>query len=877
MKKYLFFIFIFSIQGFIANATHNRAGEITYYQISQFRYKATIVVYAKTSSNIPRPALGLYWGDGSNDSIPIKSTTSIGNDTEKREYEAEHTYGSFGTYTLFFEDPNRNGGVLNIPNSDLVPFYVETKLVLSPFLGFNNSPVLLQPPIDAGTVNQIFIHNPNAFDPDGDSLSYELIFCKGSTGLPIPGYTYPIGNISFSLDAITGDLVWNTPQICGEYNVAFLIKEWRNGINIGYVERDMQITIICNSTNEPPVITNLLDTCVEAGTVLNLVVVATDPTLPSDLVTLTATGSPFLLNDNSVFFQQPVSGLGGVTDTFTWNTNCSHVKRAAYQVTFKAEDDNSSVNLVDLETIRIRVVAPAPLNPLAVPFGNGINLSWDISPCNNAIGYAIYRKNDSIGYFPDYCVTGVPGFTGYILIDTIGDVNTLTYLDDNQGAGLTPGLNYCYMVVAIFSDGAESYPSVEFCAQLRRDLPVITNVSINTTSNTDGSVYIAWSSPREFDSTQVPGPYKYLLYRSEDFIGNNFLLIDSFPNLFDTIYTDTLHLINTADKPWAYKVEFWNDTPGNRFLVGKSQTASSVFLTVTPSDNKNDLTWESQVPWTNSRYVVYRKNAASVFDSIANISGTSYSDSGLENGTPYCYLIKSVGSYSGGGFTDPIINFSEEECGTPIDNIPPCAPVLSVTPDCILESNYLVWNNPNNSCADDVLQYQVYFTPVGSDVPVLIATITNPSDTTYLHSNLSSTIGCYTVFSIDSAGNKNVTPNTFCVDSCVQYNLPNIFTPGEDGLNDLFHPCDETTDEELQKDCPPYQNIRDVNMKIYNRWGLLVFETTDLHILWNGKINNTGTECPDGVYFYICDVNEIRLHGIRTRTIHGYVHLLRNE
>ncbi len=857
-------------------ATHNRAGEITYTRLTQFKYGATIVIYAKISANIPRPFLGLNWGDGSSDSIPMISVTSVGNDTERREYYAEHTYGSFGTYTLFMEDPNRNGGVLNIPNSDLVPFYVETQLILSPFLGFNSSPVLLQPPIDEGCINQPFIHNPNAYDPDGDSLSYELIFCKGSGGLSIPGYSYPVGSTSFGLDALTGDLLWDAPQVCGEYNVAFLVKEWRNGIQIGYVERDMQITIICNCANQPPVITSLLDTCVEAGTILNLVVSATDPT-PGDQVTMTATGSPFLLNDGTVFFPQPVTGLGGVTDTFTWNTNCSHVKKAAYQVTFKAEDDNASANLVDLETVRIRIVAPAPKNPGATPFGNAIDLVWEVSPCTNATGYAIYRRNGTYGFVPGYCETGVPAYTGYTLLDTVMNVMDTTYHDDNKGAGLTPGVNYCYMVIAVFADGAESYASVEFCAQLKHDLPVLTNISINTTGTGDGTIYVAWSCPKEFDSLQVPGPYKYLLYRSAGFTGQNFLLIDSFPSLYDTLYTDTLHALNTAGEPYSYRVEFINDSPGNRFLVGTSQTASSVYLTVTPSDNRCNLSWEEHVPWTNTRYVVYRRNAALLFDSIAQVTGTFYSDTNLANGTEYCYLVKSVGGYSGGGFVDPIINFSEEKCGTPIDNVPPCSPELNLSGNCDVLENYLVWNNPNNTCADDVLKYEVYYFAPGSSVPVLLATLNDAHDTTFIHGNLGVTVGCYQVIALDSAGNRSTSPATVCIDTCHAYNLPNIFTPDDNGQNDLFHPCDQTTGTEMQKLCPPYQNIRDVDMKIYNRWGQVVFKTTDLDINWNGKINNTGGDCPDGVYFYICEVNEIHFDGIRKRTINGFTHLVRKN
>lgn len=355
----------------------------------------------------------------------------------------------------------------------------------------------------------------------------------------------------------------------------------------------------------------------------------------------------------------------------------------------------------------------------------------------------------------------------------------------------------------------------------------------------------------------------------------NFLLIDSFPSLYDTLYTDTLHLLNTLDGPFSYKVEFINDSPGNRFLVGTSQTASSVYLTVTPSDNRNNLSWEEHVPWTNTRYVVYRQNAALLFDSIAGVAGTFYSDTNLANGVEYCYMIKSVGGYTGGGFIDPIENFSEEKCGTPIDNVPPCSPLLSLSANCDVQEITLIWTNPNNSCADDVLQYEIYFYAAGSDIGVLLATYTSANDTTYVHANLNVTVGCYQVIALDSAGNRSYDPITVCIDTCHAYSLPNIFTPDDDGNNDLFHPCDQTTGIEFQKLCPPYRNIRDVDMKIYNRWGQLVFKTTDLNILWNGKINNSGGDCPDGVYFYICEVNEIHIDGIRKRTLNGFTHLIR--
>ena len=38
---------------------------------------------------------------------------------------------------------------------------------------------------------------------------------------------------------------------------------------------------------------------------------------------------------------------------------------------------------------------------------------------------------------------------------------------------------------------------------------------------------------------------------------------------------------------------------------------------------------------------------------------------------------------------------------------------------------------------------------------------------------------------------------------------------------------------------------------IYNRWGEVVFESKDPNFRWNGKVKNTGAECPEGTYFYL--------------------------
>ena len=180
------------------HATHNRAGEITYEQIGELTIRATITTYTRTSSfAADRDSLELTWGDGTSEFV-LRSNgdgRELPNDIKVNYYIAEHTYPTRGTYKLSVTDPNRIAGILNIdfPNSVNIQFYIETTFTLLDvrFQGRNNSAVLLQPPIDYACVDEIFTHNPNAYDPDGDSLSYELIPPKQEEGVDVPNYVLP--------------------------------------------------------------------------------------------------------------------------------------------------------------------------------------------------------------------------------------------------------------------------------------------------------------------------------------------------------------------------------------------------------------------------------------------------------------------------------------------------------------------------------------------------------------------------------------------------------------------------------------------------------------------------------------------------------------
>ena len=64
--------------------------------------------------------------------------------------------------------------------------------------------------------------------------------------------------------------------------------------------------------------------------------------------------------------------------------------------------------------------------------------------------------------------------------------------------------------------------------------------------------------------------------------------------------------------------------------------------------------------------------------------------------------------------------------------------------------------------------------------------------------------------------------------------IPNAFTPNSDGLNDYF--------EAVCYGCTIHK------MQIFNRWGELIFESTEENAIWDGHFK--GELCPLGVYYF---------------------------
>ncbi|MDW8273250.1 MAG: gliding motility-associated C-terminal domain-containing protein [Chitinophagales bacterium] len=866
-------------------ATHYRGGDITYELIAPFTFRITIRTIAEDNA-ADRDTIRVNWGDGSPEEILARTNGPVVGGFHKGEfiglgfkrnlYIGVHTYPGVppppnNFYVISFYDPARRNGITNINNgvSDQVPFYIEDTLRFPAdiaSIGYNNSPVFRKDPLEYGLVNQPFIHSQSPWDADGDSLVFELVTPLQFANTPVPNWQNPQniptpndpGN-QIRVDRLTGDIIWNVPKQVGLYNIGILVKEYRRGILMGTILRDFHI-IIDNKPNNPPTIASIKDTCVRAGDLLQATIVAGDVDV-SQVVTLSADGGPFIDVPNSLATFSPQPPGNPTSGFFEWRPDCNQVRGQPYTVVFTAQDNfsqgSSKLPLTDYQTWLIRVVAPPVQNPQATVVGNSVRITWD-NPyfCASAKyfrGFSVWRRTGSNPFTPLYCETGLDG-RGYTQLNTTL-LNTYTYQDNS----IVRGQQYCYRILAHFSrlspngifeyDKVVSVPSDEICINVPLDIPVITNVSVVTTNPMNGSNFIAWSKPRagpgQLDTIINPPPYSFEVFFNPGFAISAPQLVQtyvapSYSALNDTTFNH--NIVNTQSTPNSYKVVF----KSNGDSLGATSSASSVFLSTTPSDKSVKLTWQENVPWTNDSFAVFRKNnGTQQFDSIGVTRLREFADTALTNDSLYCYIVKSFGHYSVQGLKFPIINLSQESCARPQDTVAPCPPVLEVTNECekyidkpwgdsLFANTLRIILRTPQGCDNDAEFYRIFY----SEDEVTYSQLDSITNDTYIHVLNDNLSGCYYVRAVDRLGNQSAPSNIVCKDNCAYYKLPNAFTPNKDGRNDLFRPF------------LPYRFVSRIEMKIYNRWGEKVFETTNPDILWDGTDAATGKPLNDGIYIY---------------------------
>jgi gliding motility-associated-like protein len=89
--------------------------------------------------------------------------------------------------------------------------------------------------------------------------------------------------------------------------------------------------------------------------------------------------------------------------------------------------------------------------------------------------------------------------------------------------------------------------------------------------------------------------------------------------------------------------------------------------------------------------------------------------------------------------------------------------------------------------------------------------------------------------------------------------FPNSFSPNDDGINDFYVPVGV--------------DVESFHLKIYNRWGQLVFESNNINDVWNGTLNNK--PAPNDTYIYVAEYAGYLNKKLKAFNVEGNITLMR--
>ena len=322
----------------------------------------------------------------------------------------------------------RNGTITNITSPGTNSFYIRSSLNNSLSL-CNNSPTFASNPTLFACINQPVNFQQLATDIDGDILVYSLTNCLQGSGSSV---TYAGGfsgvnplTSAITINSSTGELSF-TPTSIQVASICVLVEEYRGGVKVGEIIRDMQI-VVQNCFNSLPVLSGIngsatiFDTTICEGSPLCFNLDGTDVNT-GDNLTMVFSG-----NIPGSTFNQTSTG-NNVTGTFCWTSPSGSV--GSHYFSIIVSDDACPIIGQNSRTYRINVVANT---------NTPIVASADVGICKGSTT-TLTASNvaPSISWSP-----------------TIG-LSTTTGLSTNA----TPTSTTTYTATAIYTDGCRSSDDV---------------------------------------------------------------------------------------------------------------------------------------------------------------------------------------------------------------------------------------------------------------------------------------------------------------------------------------------------------------------------------------------------------------------------------
>jgi hypothetical protein len=393
------FFFLFSPQ--TARATHAMGAEITYECVSGNTYLVTLAFYRDCEGIVPNNSKVLtVYSPSCNFSTSLvvnklanypidvsplcpaqKSNSECQNGTlpgvEQFLYQGTISLPfQCADWTFGFKENFRNASITTIDKPGSTYLYVESTLN-NLDVSCNDSPTFSNIPTPFICIGQSYTYNHGAIDAQGDSLVYSLVPALHDQGIQVTyrasySGTNPFtSSPSMAIDPANGNVTM-TPTALAVGVMAVRVSEYRNGVLIGSVTRDIQVTVL-NCNNNSPVlgsVTNLaggvllgsqqIEVC--ANTPVSFTIPGTDPDNTQSLSMTWNSGI------NGASFSA-TSGTSPVSGSFSWTPGSADA--GVHSFVLNLEDNGCPLFGQTAKAISIKVVDGVTAGPDQAICGQG--------------------------------------------------------------------------------------------------------------------------------------------------------------------------------------------------------------------------------------------------------------------------------------------------------------------------------------------------------------------------------------------------------------------------------------------------------------------------------------------------------------------------
>lgn len=959
MVRVIAAVLFFACFSFIeAKASHCAGGEITYTWISDSTYQFKFTFYRDCSGLAEPSTVTLCYyatcggpvyqtilnkapspngGEVSTGCPGFSSNCSSGSNYGYREwvYVNNVTLPSQCNFWKFYVTISaRNGGQINLQGGGNQNFYVETTFDNQAAQG-NSSPYFTVKPVPYMCVNGSFTFNNGAVDPNGDSLSFEMVSPLTSASLtcttnpnptpilattgtpPFNVTTNPLQtNNTFTINSQTGQLSF-TPSVVQRATITVLVREWRNGVQIGSIMRDVQV-IVMNCTSTPP---SLAQDTSGSGVHFNGNQVegcANEPMFFCFDIASSDTDAVLVLYDNSAI------STPGATITYTgmysdsargclsWIPSMSDT--GLHVLTITVKDSNCKppgIILQQTYTIPIYIWPPTrtredtvicQADPIQLWATGGVDYEWEVLPGGDAITslsctncqFPIATPSlttsyvvTSVGGGNDFCNKNKDTVTIHVLPPPAFDYGPDTTICIGQSIQLnptftpdpsltysvkwTPGtylnndtllspvatpqndISYVVKVTPNGSGECAGFDTInitvlKYYEVYTRDTAICEGASIQVTAVGDPRYTYSWtptwgvSDPASLtpiiNNLDTSGTYTVTASfpGCPDSSYSIFVDVQPVPQVYlgpdvTLCYGDTMHLFASVSPSWYPHYSYsWtptgplseSDVPNPVFTATNNTTLSATVTTPAGCVGTDDKFIEVIAPkflTTFGDASICPRDTVTIGAAGATIASVEWTPAlFIEDST---LLTPRVWPVTGTRFF--VVARDTNNCldsGSVYVDVHPDAVVFLPDSVRIFPGETYQMNPGGNG------MYFSWFPPLGLSDTKISNPIASPNVNTRYFVHVATESGCEAVDSID-----------VYVSHVSYIDVPNAFTPGS-MPNAVLHVVRKG---EAQL----------ISFRIYNRWGVKLFETKDINEGWDGTYG--GQPQPMGVYVYVLE------------------------